>query len=172
MDKSGNVIYVGSFSKHLAPGLRIGYLVAAEDLISELRSLRHLLLRHPPTNNQRTAALFISGGYYDALVQRLQRVYRSRWEAMGEALARHLPDMASTPSFGGTCFWVQGPESLDSDILARLALTEGIVIEPGSVFFMAAKPPRNYFRLGFSSIPAEKIGSGIEKLAALIHAQS
>jgi GntR family transcriptional regulator/MocR family aminotransferase len=169
MDKSGNVIYVGSFSKHLAPGLRIGYLVAAEDLISELRSIRHLLLRHPPTNNQRTAALFIAGGYYDALVQRLQRVYRGRWEAMGEALARHLPDSATTPSFGGTSFWVRGADSLDSDVLARRALQEGIVIEPGSVFFMSAKPPRNTFRLGFSSIPAEQIAPGIEKLAGLIH---
>lgn len=172
MDQNDNVIYVGSFSKHLAPGLRIGFLVADEYLIRELRPLRHLILRHPPTNNQRTVALFISGGYYDALVQRLQRVYRGRWQAMGEALARHLPDMASTPSFGGTCFWVRGPETLDTDVLARKALGEGIVIEPGSVFFMSAKPPRNYFRLGFSSIPAEKIGPGIEKLAKLIHSEA
>ncbi|MDJ0611344.1 MAG: PLP-dependent aminotransferase family protein [Kiloniellales bacterium] len=168
MDMAGNVIYVGSFSKHLAPGLRTGYLVASADLIRELRALRRMLLRHPPTNNQRTVALFIAGGYYDALVQRLQRTYHDRWEAMGAALARYLPDSATTPSFGGTSFWVRGPESLDSDVLARQALGEGIVIEPGSVFFHAPKPPRNYFRLGFSSIASERIAPGIEKLAGLI----
>ena len=172
MDKTGNVIYVSSFSKHLAPGLRVGFLVGSADLIQELRALRRLLLRQPPTNNQRTVALFIAGGYFDALVQRLQRVYRDRWRAMGEALERYLPDSAGTPSFGGTSFWVRGPEDLDSDVLSVRALGEGIVIEPGSVFFMAAKPPRNYFRLGFSSIPSERIAPGIEKLAELIRSQS
>jgi GntR family transcriptional regulator/MocR family aminotransferase len=168
MDRSGNVIYLGSFSKHLAPGLRVGYLVAAEELIGELRALRRLILRHPPTNNQRTVAHFIAGGYYDALVHRLQRVYHDRWQAMGEALARHLPDSATAPSFGGTSFWVRGPDTLDTDVLARKALGKGIVIEPGSPFFLSAKPPRNYFRLGFASITAERIGPGIEKLATLI----
>ena len=101
-------------------------------------------------------------------MHRLQRVYHERWEALGEALAYHLPDSASAPSFGGTSFWVRGPESLDSDVLAREALSEGIVIEPGSLHFMSPKPPRNYFRLGFSSIATQKIAPGIEKLAALI----
>ncbi len=168
MDKTGAVIYVGSFSKHLAPGLRIGYLVASEELVGELRPLRALTLRQPPANNQRTMAYFISGGYHDALVHRLQRTYSARWEAMRAALARHLPHMATTPSFGGTSFWLRGPDWLDSDVLARRALTEGLVIEPGSVFFLASKPPRNHFRLGFSSIPTEKIEPGIEKLAGLI----
>ena len=160
MDRTGNVIYISSFSKHLAPGLRIGFLVGSADLIQELRELRRLLMRHPPTNNQRTMAFFIGGGYYDALIQRLQRVYRDRWHAMGEALARYLPDSAGTPSFGGTSFWVRGPEDLDSDVLLVRALGAGIVIEPGSAFFMAAKPPRNYFRLGFSLIPSERIAPG------------
>ncbi|MEM7222387.1 MAG: PLP-dependent aminotransferase family protein [Pseudomonadota bacterium] len=172
MDRTGNVIYVGSFSKHLAPGLRIGYMVAAKELIGELRSLRRLMLRHPPTNNQRTVAHFISGGYYDALVQRLQRVYQQRWELMGAALTKYLPDSATTPSFGGTSYWVRGPDDLDSDVLAREALAEGIVIEPGSIHFISPKPPRNYFRLGFSSIADEHIAPGIERLAKLIHANT
>ena len=168
MDRDLSVIYVGSFSKSLAPGLRVGYLVAAAGLIQEARLLRRLILRHPPSNNQRTVALFVSGGYYDSLIHRLQRVYRERWEAMGEALSRHLPQSATTPSFGGTSYWLRGPEGLDAEALARAALEAGVVIEPGTVHFHAKDPPRNYFRLGFSSIPAEKIGPGIQKLAQVI----
>ena len=169
IDRDGRVIYVGSFSKSLAPGLRIGFLVAPEPLIREARQLRRFMLRQPPTNNQRTVALFIAGGYYDALVARLRRTYRERWEVMATALERFLPQMATTPSFGGTSYWVRGPETLDADVFAKRALQDGIVIEPGSPHFLSPKPPRNYFRLGFSSIPASKIAPGIENLAKLLH---
>lgn len=172
MDRDGNVIYVGSFSKHLAPGLRIGFLVASADLIAEFRALRRLLVRHPPSNNQRTVAHFIAGGYYDAQVQRLQRVYHRRWEVLGASLAKHLPESATMPSFGGTSYWVKGPEGLDADVLAREALAHGILIEPGSVFFHSKRPPRNFFRLGFSSIDEAHIPVGIERLAALVHEQA
>ncbi len=168
MDRDRTVVYVGSFSKSLAPGLRIGYLVASASFIAEARMLRRLLLRHPPSNNQRTVALFISGGYYDALINRLQRTYRGRWEAMREALNTHLPDSTRVPSFGGTSFWVRGPENLDAHELAAAALRQGIVLEPGALFFHAAKRPKNYFRLGFSSISTEKIPSGIKEIASLI----
>jgi len=172
MDRDRTVVYVGSFSKSLAPGLRIGFLVASAAFIREARMLRRLILRHPPSNNQRTVALFISGGYYDALVSRLQRVYRSRWEAMGEALDKYLPESAHTPSFGGTSFWVRGPEDLDAGDLAAEALRKGIVIEPGALHFHGAKGPRNFFRLGFSSIPSEKIPEGIRGIADLIHSKN
>lgn len=168
MDTDQAVIYIGSFSKSLAPGLRVGYLVASPAFVAEARLLRRLIFRHPPSNNQRTVALFIAGGYYDALINRLQRVYRGRWEVMGEALHRYMPDSATTPSFGGTSFWVRGPEGLDADFLAQTALAAGILIEPGSIFFDRPDPPRNFFRLGFSSIPAEKIDRGIELLSGLI----
>lgn len=168
MDKEHAVVYVGSFSKSLAPGLRIGFLVAPADLIREARLLRRLALRHPPTNNQRTLALFISGGYYEALIHRLQRAYRERWQAMGEALARHLPECVATPSFGGTSYWIRGPEALDADRLALEALRAGIIVETGSMHFCSDPPPRNYFRLGFSSIEAARIEPGIAKLAGVV----
>ena len=87
----------------------------------------------------------------------LKSMDRERWEAMGEALARHLPQSATTPSFGGTSYWLRGPEGLDAEALARAALEAGVVIEPGTVHFHAKDPPRNTFRLGFSSIPAKKL---------------
>jgi GntR family transcriptional regulator/MocR family aminotransferase len=168
MDRDGRVVYVGSLSKTLFPGLRLGYLVGAKPLIAEARALRRLMMRHAPNNNQRTTALFLSLGHHDALVRRLHRVYRARWRAMDEALARHLPDSARAPGFGGTSVWVCGPEDLDAEALARAALDEGIVIEPGHVHFMTRPRPRRFFRLGFSAIPEERIEPGIRLLAQLV----
>ncbi len=169
MDRDGRVVYVGSLSKTLFPGLRIGYMVASKPLIDEARALRRLMMRHAPNNNQRTTALFLSLGHHDVLVRRLHRVYRARWQAMDAALRRHLPESARVPNFGGTSAWVRGPDGLDAVTLAERALEEGIVLEPGHVHFAAEPPPRNFFRLGFSAIPEERIEPGIRLLAELVH---
>lgn len=171
LDRSDRVIYVGSLSKSLFPGLRLGFLVAAPELIHEARALRRLMLRHPPNNNQRTAALFLALGHHDTLIHRLHKTYAARWEAMGEALERHLPRSSSAPTFGGTSYWVRGPKGLDAERLADSALAEGIVIEPGRIAYAAPDPPRNCFRLGFSSIPLDRIEPGIRLLAEIIEQQ-
>lgn len=163
------VIYVGSLSKTLAPGLRLGYLVGPSALIREARALRRLILRHPPANNERTVALFLARGHHDSLVRRLSHAYKDRCQTMGDALARYLPDSARMPTFGGTSYWVKGPSSLDADALQQEALQHGILIESGNVHFMAEDGPLNYFRLGFSSIPVDRIEPGICKLAELVH---
>jgi GntR family transcriptional regulator/MocR family aminotransferase len=168
LDRAGRVLYLGSLSKTLDPGLRLGYLVGPAELIREARALRRLMLRHPPTNNQRAAALFLSLGHYDALVQRLSRVYRERWLAMGEALERYLPNSYRVPTFGGTAYWVRGPEHLNARELSLRAAEQGVLLEPGDVNFFSEPPPQNYFRLGFSSISAGEIEPGIARLAALI----
>lgn len=168
IDREDRVIYVGSLSKSLFPGLRLGYLVGPRELVRELRALRRLMLQHPPNNNQRTAALFLALGYHDSLIHRLHNVYRDRWEAMGEALDRHLPNTSETPSFGGTSYWVKGPDALDAVKLAAASLEKGVVIEPGNMTFASNEPPRNFVRLAFSSIGADRIEPGIKVLSDLI----
>jgi GntR family transcriptional regulator/MocR family aminotransferase len=168
LDDDGRVIYVGSLSKTLFPGLRIGFMVAPRAFIAEARALRRLMVRHAPSNNQRTAALFLSLGHHDALIRKLHKAYRTRWEIMGDALSKHLPSSTRIPSFGGTSFWVKGPAKLDSDQLNQDAQGKGILINPGRICFGAANGPRNYFRLAFSSIDEKKIEPGIRLLAELI----
>lgn len=169
LDSGERVIYVGSLSKTLAPGLRIGYMVGSRELIAEARALRRLMVRHPPTNNQRLVALFLSMGHHDSLIHRLSKTYQERWQVMGEALNKHLPESTRIPSFGGTSYWVEAPEQLDTRGLKNLAREQGILIESGDICFMQDDPPQNYLRLGYSSISAKQIEPGIKKLADLIH---
>jgi GntR family transcriptional regulator / MocR family aminotransferase len=169
LDTSGRVIYVGSLSKTLAPGLRLGYLVGPAELVKEARALRRFMLRHPPSNNERSLALFLSRGHHDALIRRLSQAFRERWRVLGEALHTYLPGAADSPSFGGTSYWVEGPQHMDVAELYLQAQAQGILIERGDVHFGAANAPQNFFRLGFSAIPTNAIAPGIKQLAAIIH---
>ncbi len=168
LDEKGHVVYVGSLSKSLFPGLRLGFLVGPKKLIAEARALRRLMVRHAPNNNQRTAALFLSLGHHDTLIRRLHRAYHKRWEIMAAALEQYFPASSQQPSFGGTSFWVKGAADLDSEMLAKEAAAKGILIEPGRVNFGVKNPPRNYFRLAFSSIDENKIAAGVKLLAETI----
>lgn len=168
IDKDGRVIYAGSFSKILAPGLRVGYIVASKEIIHEAIALRRLMVRHPSANNQRSVALFISRGYYDALAAKLLKVYETRWQVMASALSTHLPNSSSPPTFGGSSYWVRGPEGLDSRQLKETARGHSLILEPGDIHFSSEQPPLNYFRLGYSSIKTENIEPGIELLSTLI----
>ena len=168
LDPGGRVVFVGSLSKTIGPGLRMGYLVGAPALIAEARALRRLMLRHPPANNQRTAALFLARGHYDSLLRREGQSLKQRWSAMQEALARHMTQCRFRQTSGGTAFWIEGPPSLDARLLEKAAAALGVLIEPGDVHFLSDAGPRNFFRLGFSSIPAERIEPGIRLLAQAI----
>ncbi len=169
LDQDGRVIYVGSLSKVVAPGLRVGYLVGPAELIRELRALRRFVYRHPPTNNQQKLSHFLALGHYDALVTRLHKVYRERWSVLGDALNAHLPEAARAPSFGGTAYWVSGPANLDARALHQEAMKVGVLIEPGDAHYHDPEgAPRNTFRLGFSSIDAGKIAEGVSRVAKLV----
>jgi GntR family transcriptional regulator / MocR family aminotransferase len=129
------------------------------------------MLRHPPANNQRTAALFLARGHYDSLLRREGQSLKQRWAALQDALARHMTHCRFRRTTGGTAFWIEGPPALDARVLEKAAAAVGVLIEPGDVHFLAEEGPRNFFRLGFSSIPAERIEPGIKLLAEVIAEQ-
>ncbi|MEO7336417.1 MAG: PLP-dependent aminotransferase family protein [Caldimonas sp.] len=168
LDVRGRVVYMGSLSKTLSHGLRIGYVVAAPELIRELRALRRLVMRHPPANNAHAAARFIGQGYHDAYIRRLNGVLRSRRRALVDAVAEFMPACAIAEAVGGSAAWVQAPRGVDSDDLARHAAAVGVLIEPGGVFH--AVPPKacRHFRLGYSAIPEAAIREGIRELAQVM----
>jgi GntR family transcriptional regulator / MocR family aminotransferase len=164
LDQENRVLYASSLSKSMFPGLRIGYMVGSADFIAEARALRRQMYRHPPANNQRTTSIFISLGYYDSHVRRLRETFRERWSVMNQALAEFLPEASTEPTCGGTSFWMKGPPGLDAQQLADVALSRGVVIEPGKDLFYGNNRPTQFFRLGFSSIPTDRIRPGIEIL--------
>ena len=169
LDVNDRVLYIGSLSKTISAGLRMGYVVGPAKLISELRALRRLMLRHPAANNQHSMALFLSRGYHESLVKNLHNTYKTRFEIMSEELSNIMPVSVATTAFGGSSFWIEGPKTLDARVLAEEAKKIGIIIEPGDLHFYGQKPPKHFFRLGFSAIKTEQIKLGIKLLADLIN---
>jgi len=167
-DDSGRVVYCGSLSKSLGPGLRLGFLVADAALIEQARALRRLMFRHPPPLIQHTVCQFIEYGHYDAYVKRLGAAYRERWHAIVGALDYYLPAFRRPTDFRGSALWIGGPKGLNADVLAVEARQEGVLIEPGSVYYAGPDIAYEYFRLGFSAITAERIPDGIAALARVV----
>lgn len=165
-DEAGRVLYIGSFSKSLFPGLRLGYLVAPAPFIREARALRSLMIRHPPGHLQRTAAYFLALGHYDAVLHRMRTEYHGRHMLMAEALERNGLTIAGSSAFGGTSFWVKGPEGLDADALVDALRHDGVLVESGSPFFPKTDLPCRYFRMGYSSIPRANIDEGVARVRA------
>ncbi|MBK1840145.1 PLP-dependent aminotransferase family protein [Azospirillum sp. YIM B02556] len=168
LDRADRVIYTGSFSKILAPGLRIGYVVAPKPVIDELRVLRRLMLRHPPTNNQRSLATFIQLGHYRQHLRRTAAVLEERAGRIADLLPECLPGFRFRRDFGAKSFWIEGPPGLDSRDLVRKAREQGVLIEAGDIFFLDPAEGRRYFRLGFTSIATHRIEPGLRRLGAVL----
>lgn len=164
MDRSGAVIYIGSFSKSVFPGLRLGYIVADPAFVAEARALRGMMLRHPPGHVQRTMAYFLSLGHYDRQLNRMRKTYAARRAITADALARHGLD-AGQAGAGGSSFWLATPAGVDSDALARALQPQGVLIEPGRPFFRQRENGAGFYRLAYSSIPAGDIDEGIRRIA-------
>ncbi|RYH02215.1 PLP-dependent aminotransferase family protein [Salipiger sp. IMCC34102] len=166
-DLDGRVIYVGSFSKSLFPGLRLGYLVGPAPFIAAARALRAQVVRHPPGQIQRTTAYYLTLGHYDARVTRMRTALHARRRILDEALARHSLTIEGVGVYGGSSVWVRAGETVDTERLAQDLLTRDVLIEPGAPFF-AAEGPSNAIRLAYSSIPQGRIPEGIARIAAAI----
>ncbi|ROR99947.1 GntR family transcriptional regulator/MocR family aminotransferase [Sinobacterium caligoides] len=173
MDEQQRVIYLSCLSQVLTPGLRLGFLVAPAEIVKAARRLRRSMVNHPPRNNQRAMAYFISLGHYDAYSRQIHAIFKERWNALRDALNHYLHDaIVTAPSHGGTSYWIEGPEHLNINTLVGEASKRGILIEPVDHYFASKGPAKNCFRLGVSSIPVDKIRSGIEALSGLIKSLS
>ena len=165
LDAEGRVVYAGSFSKSVFPGLRLGYLVGPASFIREARALRLMMLRHPPGHIQRTVAYFLSLGHYDALINRMRSAYRRRRQVMDESIRDHGLTVAGQGGFGGSSLWMRAPEGVNTETLAAALRAGGVLIEPGGAFFDPARRVQNHYRLGYSSISPAKIPDGIAQIA-------
>jgi GntR family transcriptional regulator/MocR family aminotransferase len=166
LDGEGRVLYVGSFSKSVFPGMRLGYLVGPPGFIREARALRLMSLRHPPGHIQRTMAYFLSLGHYDTLIHRMRSAFRRRRQVMEEAIAQAGLTVAGQGGFGGSSFWMRAP--IDTEPLAQRLRADGVLIEAGRSFFDPARPDRMHYRLGYGSIATARIPEGIARIAAAI----
>ena len=168
LDTDDRVVYVSSLSRVLGPWLRIGFMVGPARIIAAAREQRSLSVGHPPLNNQRAAAYFLALGHYDAHAKRLAREFRRRWTALRDALNHHLHrSVMTSPSMGGTAFWVRGPEDLDASMLVHEAARRGVALEPVGRYYADKAPPANCFRMGVSAVPLERIRPGVMRIQKL-----
>ena len=164
MDRSQRVIYIGSLSKTVSPGIRIGFMVAHRDIVHEARIVRGTMFRHPPTLIQEIVALFIRLGYFDAHLRKLERRYKRRWQAMRRAISTHLGMLNQFDNKGGTSFWLTGPEGFDSTLLRTRLRDRGVLIDRGETFYLD-RDQKNGLRLGFAFVPLEKLEDGVKIIA-------
>ncbi len=165
-------VYLGSFSKVLAPGLRLGYVVAPPALFDKLVQAKQAADLHTPGFNQRIVHEVVRYGFLRSHVPAIRARYRRQRDAMEAALAAHLPRSGAsacrwrTPG-GGMFFWVELPAGVDSEALLVRAVERGVAFVPGTSFFCG--PVRgNTLRLSFVTAPPAAIERGVAALGAAL----
>ena len=119
---------------------------------------------------QRTAAYFLSLGHYDSQIRRMSSALHARRTTMEEAVARHGLTIAGQGASGGSSLWMRAPGHIDTARLAATLQEQSVLIEPGAPYYAPPDRPANSYRLGYSSIPSERIDSGVELIARAIAA--
>jgi 2-aminoadipate transaminase len=172
---TGNVIYLSSFSKTLAPGLRLGWMVAPPDVISKLVQLKQGADLHTSTFTQVVAYEVAKDGFLDDHVKLIRKVYHERRDAMLTALKQYFPpEVKWTHPKGGLFLWVTLPHGMDCRSLLEAALKENVAFVPGDSFYAKSEnhdERYRHFRLNFSHGQPEKIREGIRRLAIAVKHQ-
>ena len=162
-------IYMGSFSKTLAPGLRLGFLVAPKALYPKLLQAKQAADLHTPSFNQRMVSEVLKGNFLDRHVPTIRALYKSQRDAMLAALDMHLAGSGvswNTPN-GGMFLWLKLPKGMNAIDLLPKAVERNVAFVPGSAFY-ADTPQMNTLRLSFVTASVEQIHTGIAALAIVI----
>jgi 2-aminoadipate transaminase len=164
-------VYLGSFSKVLAPGLRLGYVVAPKALGPKLLQAKQAADLHTPGFNQRVVHEVIRNGFLNEHVPTIRARYKAQRDAMRAALEAHMPEGChwTVPS-GGMFFWVELPQGADAVALLPKAVELGMAYVPGAAFF-AAEPKLNTLRLSFVTVAPDLIERGVAMLAQALRAE-
>jgi 2-aminoadipate transaminase len=164
----GGVIYLGSLSKTLAPGLRVGWVVAPEEVVARLVQMKQGIDLHTSTFSQMVAYEVARGGFLDRHVRLVRQTYGARRDAMLAALERCFPPgVRWTHPQGGLFLWATLPEGFDTSELLKEALKEKVAFVPGTAFHPNGGG-RNTMRLNFSYSRPEVIAEGIRRLGSVI----
>jgi 2-aminoadipate transaminase len=168
-DDAGITFYLGSFSKILAPAMRLGWIVAPLDLIPQITVLRESLDLESSILTQKAVYEFLSQGYLENHLATFNRANRERMEVLVDSLNIHLGDVATwTHPEGGLFIWVTLPEYVDTWEMLPRAIEHKVAYVPGGAFVVEGGY-RNTMRLNFSNATPEKIREGIAQLAEVIH---
>ena len=162
-------VYLGSFSKILAPGLRLGYLVAPKALYPKLLQAKQAADLHTPSFNQRVVAEVLKDGFIDRHVPTIRALYKQQCEAMLAALDREMVGLGLSWNrpVGGMFLWVQLPQGLKAIPLLDKAVEKGVAFVPGSAFYAGAAN-ESTLRLSFVTATVDQINTGMAALAAAI----
>jgi 2-aminoadipate transaminase len=165
----GNVIYLGTFSKILSPGLRLGWVVAPMEVVDQLVSSKQGADLHTSMFDQMLAYEMLRTGFLEDHIRTIRTVYGERRDVMLAALERHFPPGCSwTHPEGGLFLWARLPEWLDTGALLPEAVAAKVSYVPGFAFYSVPERGRNTMRLSFSNARPEQIQEGIRRLGGLI----
>ncbi|MDO4937681.1 MAG: PLP-dependent aminotransferase family protein [Sutterellaceae bacterium] len=159
---------LGTLSKVLSPGLRLGYICGPREVLDKISLLKQSIDLHTSTLTQKIAARVIESGKLEAHLPQVRELYRTQGTAMLQALKEFMPEGVTwTEVEGGMFIWVTLPESIDTTELMREAVANNVAFVPGAPFY-ALGGNRNHLRLSFVTVPVPRIREGIERLGKLI----